>query len=66
MKKKTIINLVLAVFALGMAGVCAWSIISEKIFESDLKEREDLVKARLRQVKELDQELQLTLFQIFL
>jgi len=54
MKKKTIINLVLAVFALGMAGVCAWSIISEKIFESDLKEREDLVKARLRQVKDAE------------
>ena len=54
MKKKTIINLVLAVFAIGMFAICIWSPLSEINFENDVKARENAVKARLKQVRDAE------------
>ncbi len=54
MKKKTIINLTLAVFAILMFGLCIWSITSDISFDELLSERENAVKARLKQVREAE------------
>lgn len=54
MKKRTIINLIMAIFAVCMFAVCFWSIYSDIRFDGQLKEREDAVKARLKQVRDAE------------
>ena len=54
MKKRTIINLVLAAFVIGMFAVCIWSPVSEISFEDDVKARETAVQSRLKQVRDAE------------
>ncbi|MBQ9163434.1 MAG: hypothetical protein IJ163_01515 [Bacteroidaceae bacterium] len=53
MNKKIIIP-VLAVFTVLMFGVCFWSIYSDIHFENQVTEREDAVKARLKQIRDAE------------
>jgi len=51
---KKIIMLVLAVVAILMFGACFWSIYSDIDFENKVAERENAVKARLKQIRDAE------------
>lgn len=51
---KKIIIILLAVIAVLMFGACFWSIYSDISFENQVTEREDAVKARLKQVRDAE------------
>ena len=53
MNKKIIIS-VLAIIAVLMFGACFWSIYSDIRFEKQVTEREDAVKARLKQIRDAE------------
>ncbi|MCR5313583.1 MAG: hypothetical protein K6E54_08100 [Bacteroidaceae bacterium] len=52
---KLIINSILAICTLGLAWACYWSIYSDIAFDEQKAERENLVKARLIQIKEAEE-----------
>ena len=53
MNKKIILT-VLAIIAVLMFGACFWSIYSDISFEKQVTEREDAVKARLKQIRDAE------------
>ena len=51
---KKIIVIVLAIIAVLMFGACFWSIYSDIRFENQVEERENAVKARLKQIRDAE------------
>lgn len=60
MKKKTIINSILAICTLGLCYACYISIYSDIAFDEEKEARESLVRARLMQIRDAEEQYKLT------